>query len=70
MIFTQFTFHLSKARLPGIYRDKTMVDKLMYIPNDVTENYPFFRSQLVVKTFGKFNKSNFNKKSPKLLSHE
>ena len=35
-----------------------MADKLMYIPNDDTPNYPFFRLQLVVETFGhsKFNK--------------
>ena len=24
----------------GIYRDKTMTDKLMYLPNDDTQNYP------------------------------
>ena len=34
---------------PGIYRDKTMSDKLIYIPNDNTQNYPFFRLQLVVE---------------------
>ena len=27
-----------------------MVDKLMYIHNDDTQNYPFFRLQLVVET--------------------
>ena len=26
-----------------------MADKLIYIPNDVTQNYPFCRLQLVVK---------------------
>ena len=35
-----------------ISRDKTMINKLMYIPNDVTQNYPFCRLQLVVETFG------------------
>ena len=25
----------------GIFRDKTMADKLKYIPNDDTHNYPF-----------------------------
>ena len=30
--------------------DKTMVDKLMYIPNDNKQNYPFYRLQLVVET--------------------
>ena len=27
-----------------------MADELMYIPNDDTENYPFYRLQLMVKT--------------------
>ncbi len=35
---------------PGIYRDKTMADNLMYIPKDNTQNYPFCRLKLVVKT--------------------
>ena len=29
-----------------------MADKLMYIPNDDTQSYPFCRLQLVVDTFG------------------
>ena len=33
------------------YRDKTIADKLMYIPNDDTLNYPFYRLKLVVDTF-------------------
>ena len=28
-----------------------MADKLMYIPNDNTHNYPFCRLQLVFETF-------------------
>ena len=36
----------------GIITDKTMADKLMYIPSDDTQNYPFCRLQLVVETFG------------------
>ena len=36
--------------------DKTMADKLMYIPNDVTQKYPFCRLQLVVETLGHSNK--------------
>ena len=28
-----------------------MGDKIMYIPNDDTQNYPFCKFQLVVKTF-------------------
>ena len=35
----------------GIWNDKTMADKLMYIPNDYTQYYPLSRLQLVVKTF-------------------
>ena len=49
----------------GILMDKTMADKLMYIPNDYTQNYPFCRLQVVVKTFGhstyRINQSKFNK---------
>ena len=30
---------------------KTMTDKLMYILNDDTQNYPFYKLQLVVETF-------------------
>ena len=33
-------------------KDKTMAEKLMYIPNDDTQNYPFYKLQFVVKTFG------------------
>ena len=29
-----------------------MADKLMYIPDDDTQNYPFCRLQLVIETFG------------------
>ena len=29
----------------GIYRDKTMADKLMHIPNDDEQNYPFCSPQ-------------------------
>ena len=32
--------------------DETMADKLMYISNDDTQNYPFCRLQLAVETFG------------------
>ena len=35
-----------------IYRDKTVANKLMYISNDDTQNYPFCRLKLVVETFG------------------
>ena len=33
------------------YRDKTMVDKLIYTPNDNTQNYHFYRLKLVVEMF-------------------
>ena len=31
--------------------DRTMADKLMYIPNDDTQNFPFFILKLVVEMF-------------------
>ncbi len=34
----------------GILRDKTMAHKLMYIPSDDTQNYPFCRLKLVFET--------------------
>ena len=37
---------------PGIWRDKTMTDKLLCIPNDNTQNIPFCRLQLVANMFG------------------
>ena len=37
---------------PGIYRDKTMADKLMYIPNDDTQYYHFCILKIVVEMFG------------------
>ena len=33
-------------------RDKTMADKIMYIPNGDTQNYHLCRLQLVVETYG------------------
>ena len=33
----------------GILRGKTIADKLTYIPNDDTQNYPFCKLQLVVE---------------------
>ena len=35
-----------------------MAEKLMYIPNDNTQNYPLSKLQLAIETFG----TNFNKK--------
>ena len=35
---------------------KIMANKLMYIPNDNTQNYPFCRLQLVVENYGHLTK--------------
>ena len=35
----------------GLKRDKTMDDKLMCMPNNGTQNYPFCILELVVKKF-------------------
>ena len=40
-----------KVNKTGITRDKTMADKLMYIPNDDIKNYNICRIELVVETF-------------------
>ena len=50
LILVKETFIL--LELPGISRDKTMADKLTYIPNENTLNYSFCRLQLVVEPFG------------------
>ena len=34
-------FRITKDIITGILRDKTMADKLLYIPNDDKQNYPF-----------------------------
>ena len=44
-----------------------MTDKLMYIPNDDTQNYHFCELQFVVKTFERSTNQN-SPKSSKLLS--
>ena len=36
----------------GIYRDNTMADKIMYIPNGDTQNYLLCRLHLKLATFG------------------
>ena len=56
------------AITPRIKRDKTMADKLRYIPNDDTENYPFCRLQLVVETFEHSTKIKNNQNSIICLS--
>ena len=42
----------TRTSTPGILRYKTMANKLMYIPNDDTQNYLFCRLQYMVGTFG------------------
>ena len=37
----------------GVQSDKKMDGKLMYIPNDDIQNYPFCRLKLEVETFEK-----------------
>ena len=49
-------------------------DKLIYIPNDNTQNYPFCWFQLVVETFGYStqgtNQSKFNNSPQSCLANE
>ena len=45
------TRDMLKGTVEGYYRDTTMVDEMIYIPNDDIQNYPFCRLQLVVETF-------------------
>ena len=46
-----------------------MADELMYIPNNDTQNYPYCRLQLVVRTLNLINQQiKIQLKSPKLLS--
>ena len=48
-------------------RDKTIADKLMYIPNADTQNYPCCRLQLVVETHQHPTKWANQLKVPKVL---
>ena len=50
--FKMFYYKSDHTVFSGIYSDKTLADKLMYIPNDDTQNNPFCRLQLVVEMFG------------------
>ena len=43
-----------------------MADKLMYIPNDDTQNYHFCRLQSVIKTFGSQLNESTNQNSIKV----
>ena len=49
-----------------------MADKLIYKPNDDTQNYPFCRLQILVKTFGHLTKETENQNSikvPRIRKH-
>ena len=43
---------IAKSLKPRILGDKKMADKLMYIPNNDTQNHPYCRLSLVVETIG------------------
>ena len=49
-----------------------MADTVMYIPNDETQNYPFYKLQLVIvkRLDTQFNKSTNQLKFPKLLNQQ
>ena len=48
--------------------NKRMMDKLMYIPNNITQNYPFCKFQLVVERLDThINKPTNKKVSPTFL---
>ena len=48
-------------------RSKGIRQKLIYIPNDKTQNYPFYRLQLVVWTLKLFNQIIKFTKFPKVV---
>ena len=54
-IYSKLKFENSKTinfqYFQGIQRDKTIGNKLMYIPNEDSQNYPLCRLKLVVETF-------------------
>ena len=51
-IFSIVTFKINAKNNWIVYQiDKTMADKLMFIPIDDTQNYPFCSVKLVVETF-------------------
>ena len=62
-------FYFTSPKIAEILRDKTMADQFMYIPNDVIQNFPFYRLHLVVETFdAELNEpTNQNPKVPKVV---
>ena len=47
VLFEQISIK-SKTIMSGVLGDKTMDDKLIYIPNDDKQNFPFCRLKLLV----------------------
>ena len=45
----EFQYIQHNTNISGILRDKTMDDKLIFIPNDDKQNYPYFRLKLLVE---------------------
>ena len=66
LIINYSTNGINTILYPGISRDKIMADLLIYIPNDDSQNYPFFSLQLVVETFGHLTKRTDQSKSNKI----
>ena len=60
---------LKSTNKPGIYRDKTMANKLLYIHNYDIQNYPFCKLKLGFRTFEYFMNQPI-KKSAKLLRQQ
>ena len=53
--------------VPGMWGDKTMADKLIYIPNDDAQNYPVCRLQSMVEMFGHSTLWTNHSNSPKVV---
>ena len=59
------SFLIFKCEMQGSKRDKTIIDKMMWIPNGGTQNLPFCRLRLVFETFGYYNQNSI--KIPKVV---
>ena len=62
--------HTQKLINSGILRDKPMVDKLMYIPNDIKQNYPFYRLSVLDNNSLLTNNQKINKSTQSLYINE
>ena len=51
-MYINISFIVLSLKITVLPKDKTMADKLVYIPNDYTQNYPFCRLQLMDEMFG------------------